>query len=73
MPIPGVEFRLGRITVFARYTNSAESHKFGGFTGVAYAEAGDAVAESLVVHRSSYKRATLLTIHGDYAPDTTMS
>ena len=38
-----------------------------------YAEAGDAVAESLVVRLSSCKRATVRTISGEEAPDLTMS
>ena len=38
-----------------------------------YAEAGDAVAESLVGRLSSCKRATVRTISGEQAPDSTMS
>ena len=38
-----------------------------------YAEAGDAVAESLVVRLSSCKRTTVRTISGEEAPDFMMS
>ena len=38
-----------------------------------YAEAGDAVAKSLLVRISSFKRATARTISGEKAPDLTMS
>lgn len=38
-----------------------------------YADASDTVAQSLEIRRSSCKRATWLTISGEYAPDSTRS
>lgn len=37
----------------------------GGYGGLVYTEAGDALAESLVVRRSFCKRATLRTLSGE--------
>ena len=52
--------------VFARYTNPVEiKFIFGGYGRLVYAEAADAVAESLVVRLSSCKRATVRTISGE--------
>lgn len=46
---------------------------FGGLGGLAYAEVGNVVAESLMVGRSSCKYAISCTVSGKYAPDRTMS
>ena len=52
--------------VFVRYTNPVDHQvSFGGYGRLVYAEAGDAVAESLVVRISSCKRATARTISGE--------
>ena len=48
-------------------------YKRQGYGRLVYAEAGDALAESLVVRLSSCKRATVRTISGEQAPDSTMS
>ena len=48
--------------VFIRYISPVE---FGGSGRLVYAEAGDAVAESLVLRLSSCRRATVRTISGE--------
>ena len=52
--------------VFVRYTSPVElKFLFGGYGRLVYAEAGDAVAESLVGRLSSCKHATVRTISGE--------
>ena len=64
-----LQWKVGwvKIMVFVRYISPVEHQKFlfGGYGRLVYAEAGDAVAESVVGRLSSCKRATVRTISGE--------